>query len=146
MKKLLTFIPIAVLISSFVTNISCTRGPTNEQILDNIANLVASTRGLAKLSDIEYEFITSEDLRQQLIEQFDIENSRQEMEEDEDLLQILGLLDEDDDLYDILLNLYTEQIAGYYDIEMERIYVISNGGSLSVSEKFTVVVWSSLTV
>ncbi len=137
MKKLLTYIIVASVICGSTGNISCTCSRSNEYILDDIASWVASTRGLAKLSDIEYEFITTDDLRQHLLEQFDFENSQQEMEDDEDLLQILGFLDEDDDLYTILLDLYTEQIAGYYDIETKKLYVISNGGSLSVSDKIT---------
>ena len=76
MKKLLTFIAISVLISSFISNMSCICSRTSEQTLDEIASWVASTRQLAILSDIEYEFVTTDDRRQQLIDQFDIENNR----------------------------------------------------------------------
>jgi len=137
MKKPLAIIIAAVLIISFFSNMSCSCSRTREKDLDNIISWVVSNRQLAALNNIEYEFITTADLRQKLTDDFDDENSKQVLETNQELLVMLGLIEDDDDLHSIYLDLYTEQIAGYYDPETKKLYVIGDNATLSPSDKMT---------
>ncbi|MFC1998603.1 hypothetical protein ACFLVR_03040 [Chloroflexota bacterium] len=137
MKKLFAISIAAVLIINFFSNVSCICYRTKEQVLDDIISWVVDNRQLAALNDIEYEFIATADLRQKLTDDFEDENSRQVLETNQELLEMLGLIEDDDDLYSIYLDLYTEQIAGYYDPAAKKIYVISDEGPLKVSDMMT---------
>ena len=110
---------------------------SKEQVLDGIVDWVVANRQLEKISDIEYEFISSEVLRQQLLDSFNDENSLQGFQTDGELLILLGLIAPEDDLYTIMLDLYTEQVAGFYDSETKKLYVVSDNPTLSVMEMVT---------
>ena len=120
-------------------SINCTPKPSTEKVLDELLDWVATTRGLEKPADLEHVFISSEELHQQLLDDFEGENTQEELITNQELLVLLGLMEEDINLYATLLDLYTEQIAGYYDYEAKKLYVISDKPTLSVKDKVTFV-------
>jgi len=118
---------------------SCAPSRSTEEVLDDLFDWVAATRGLKKPADLEHVFITSEELHQKLLADFEGENTQEELAINEELLVLLGLMKSDVDLYNTLLDLYTEQIAGYYDYEVKKLYVISDKPTLNVKDKVTFV-------
>ena len=137
-RMLIIMAGFALVLSASVST-SCTCAPSTEDVLDALLDWVATTRGLEKPANLDYEFITSDQLNQKLLDDFEGENTQEELTTNQELLVLLGLIEEDVDLYTMLLDLYTEQIAGYYDYEAKKLYVINDKSTLSVKDKVTFV-------
>ncbi|MBK5187696.1 MAG: hypothetical protein JJD97_05585 [Gemmatimonadaceae bacterium] len=67
---------------------------------------------------------TKEQVHQFLVKQFEDERSQSDLTAQQILLQRLGLVSEHFDLRALMLDLYTEQIVGFYDPESKVLYVI----------------------
>ncbi|MEX1271757.1 MAG: hypothetical protein WEB55_04815, partial [Acidimicrobiia bacterium] len=93
-------------------------------------------RGLAFLQPPMIVVVSEDELEARVREsvQEDIEN----LGADEALLKLLGLLEQDIDLLELYLDLYGEQVAGYYDGETGEL-VVPAGDSLSELQKATLV-------
>ena len=88
------------------------------QILDRVSDI----RGLEPLAAIHPMFMTREQMVATLRE--DLDESREDILDSQALMRLLGLVPEDGDLYQMLLDLYSEQVIGFYDPETEELYVI----------------------
>jgi hypothetical protein len=106
-----------------------------EALLDQIEAEVSQLRELSFLEEVDCQFITRDVLREWLLEDFaeDIE----EVNITQELFVFLGLMGEGQNLYDILLDLYSEQIIGFYDYELDELYVISDVVEPGPLEKVT---------
>ena len=67
---------------------------------------------------------TKEQVRAFLVKQFEDERSQTDLAAQQTLLRRLGLVAEDFDLRALMLELYTEQIVGFYDPETKVLYVV----------------------
>lgn len=109
------------------------------EMRQQIGELIVVTedvRGLTFLQPPTIVVVTEDELEARVREsvQEDIEN----LGADEALLKLLGLLDQDIDLLELYLDLYGEQVAGYYDGETGEL-VVPAGDSLSELQKATLV-------
>ncbi|MBM3132205.1 MAG: hypothetical protein FJZ95_04130, partial [Chloroflexi bacterium] len=102
--------------------------------LDEIASKVAKLRGLNPKTEVKYEFITSDDLQTRLLDLAEEELSPEEMQTEQEVLVLLDLLEEGQDLRSILLDLYAEQIMGFYDDETGELFVVSDKTELGPME------------
>lgn len=98
---------------------------TIEKELDRLTLEVSTLRGLSLTEKVEREFMSREQLRAYLEQHLAEEYPEEEAEADALLMALLGLLEPDTDLYQLLLDLYTEQIAGFYDPKTGRMYLIA---------------------
>ena len=92
--------------------------------LDLTQERTIEIRRLIPQRPIEWEFITRDQLRSNLIEL--LEEDREEILLDQKLFQVLRLIGPEVVLYDIWLELLSESVAGYYHLEEERLYVITD--------------------
>ena len=93
-------------------------GPNPETLLeeaDRIADEIETFRGLGPLRPIDKDIKDREQLRQSLTEHFSDDRSARAMAREAKVFQKLGLLPADLDYRQLILDLYTEQIAGFYD-------------------------------
>ncbi|MBA2363764.1 MAG: hypothetical protein H0V86_09565 [Chloroflexia bacterium] len=104
---------------------------------DRIAEDASEIRGLGIREDIREDYLTREQLRERLQKQLDEEFKPADAEADERALSAFGLIPENLDLRKLYLDLYTEQIAGFYDTETENMYVISTGKRLNALGELT---------
>jgi len=107
---------------------------------DEITEEVANMRGLEILSPIEVTPKSREQLGQELKEDLDADYPVDERIADERELIAFGLMDPDVDLGQLIVDLYTEQVAGYYDPATGEMVVIRNPASaeeLTPSEHVT---------
>lgn len=81
-------------------------------------------RRLVPKRPIEWEFISRDQLRSNLMDI--LEEDRDDILDDQKLYQALRLIGPDDVLYDIWLDVLSESVAGYYHLEEEKLYVISD--------------------
>ncbi|MBI2856065.1 MAG: hypothetical protein HYX93_04385 [Chloroflexi bacterium] len=93
-----------------------------ESAFRDILERVTEIRGLEPLEDIIPRFMTRDQLMDVLIE--DLDDQRDDILKSQRLLKVLDLIPQDADLLQMLLDLYTEQVLGFYDTETRELYVI----------------------
>lgn len=94
--------------------------------LEDIQGQVSRIRGLEQPDSISIAMLTSEQLRRKVEDDFLADYNEADVEDDVRVLSAFGLLESDYDLYNLYLELYTEQIAGYYDIDKDEMYVVQD--------------------
>lgn len=104
--------------------------PETQASIDTIEAQVAQMRDLDPATDIERELVIESELgalvQESLLEEYTPEDAH------DDVLWYctLGFMSCDSDLYALNIALLTEQVAGFYDIDIDKMYVLSAGGSL----------------
>ncbi len=111
--------------------------PADEELMNTVESQVEALRGLRPLRPVERVLMTQAQLRARILEDFEEESSPEEIRDYTLTLAAFDLVDPDIDLYDLLVRLYTEQIAGFYDPETEQIYVIADTGLMGQLERLT---------
>lgn len=89
-----------------------------EQLTEQIVSLIAKTeevRGLPFLVNPTVTILTPDELAVRVRSDIEEEIDSEELAIESRVLQLLGLLSPDDDLEAMLLDLYSEQVAGFYD-------------------------------
>jgi len=108
-----------------------------ESLMEMVEDQVAQIRGLEFQTPVTFTLLTSEELRQNIEEDFSEEWSIEEAADSVITLAAFDLIDPDFDLYNLYLDLYSEQIAGYYDPEEKTMYVIAGDEAINVSQRLT---------
>ena len=95
-----------------------------------VAERVEALRGLRFRTAPEPETVTPEQTRREGLESFDEGYPAEVRAADEDILALLGVVPADIDLREITEEIYTSQVAGYYDPERKRLRVVegTSGG------------------
>jgi hypothetical protein len=96
--------------------------------MDEIERHVVEIRGLEPLEPVARYLLSPEQLRQRVLDDFLSDYSAEEAQDDAIELAAFGLLNKDYDLYQLFLDLYSEQIAGFYDDDDKAMYVIQADG------------------
>lgn len=104
--------------------------------MEEIERQVSALRGLPLLQPVQRRLMNGEELRRHVEEDFLQDYSAEEAAEDALILSVFGLLEKDYDLLDLYLELYSEQIAGFYDSETKEMYVVQ-GESFGGMERST---------
>ena len=107
-----------------------------EQQMDEIQTQVSELRGLPSTGPVSRALLTSDELRQHVLDDFLKDYTPEEAQNDAISLAAFGLLQSDFDLHSFLLELYSEQIAGFYDHETKEMFVVQ-GESFQGSERLT---------
>ncbi|MBT8492876.1 MAG: hypothetical protein KJO07_07425 [Deltaproteobacteria bacterium] len=135
---------IAVLVCALV---ALTAGPQasadkrQDQLLasaDRVAKKVAKLRGLRIKRKIQRGVMTKPQLKKRLLKRVRQEYSPTELAAEELLLKRFGLLDPKQDYLALVIDLLTDQIAGFYDPWDKQLYIASfmaaDGGALMAHE------------
>jgi hypothetical protein len=96
--------------------------------MDEIQKEVIDLRELQPNQPVERELLTPEQLRQRVIEDFLKDYSKEEARNDAISLAAFGLLTPNFDLYDLHVDLLSEQVAGFYDDETKKMYIVQGEG------------------
>ena len=102
--------------------------PQIQAAMDQIQSQVAQLRGLKTTQPVERRLITTSDLRTLVQSDFLKNYSKSQAEDDARVYALLGLVQPHFDLWDLYLNLYTEQVAGFYDDEKKVMFVVQGAG------------------
>jgi hypothetical protein len=102
---------------------------------ETIQGQVSTVRGLYPTGSLERELLAPEDIRRNVEEDFLADYTPEEAADDVRVLAAFGLLDPGFDLLAFYLDFYEEQVAGYYDTEIERMYVV--GAQWGGAERLT---------
>ena len=104
--------------------------------MEDIQRQVSELRGLQPVREVEQTIFTPQELEAYVIDLFAEDYGPEQAQIDLWVLSAFGLLEPDFDLYPFLLDLYSEQIAGFYDSEKEQM-VIVQGGDFGGPERMT---------
>lgn len=85
---------------------------------------VETLRGLNASSPVERTLLTPQQLRQNVIDELFADYTDQDALNDAFVLSLFGLLERDFPLHAFYIDLYSEGIAGYFDDESQRMYVL----------------------
>ena len=120
--------------------------PVSENLNDVSANLdqeltqlqqeVISIRQLRPYETIYRNTLTSEELRERINNDFFADYTDEDLHRDTVVYSLLGVIEPDFDLYDFIVDLYSEQIAGFYDDETKEMVVIQ-GDNFGGPERMT---------
>jgi hypothetical protein len=103
--------------------------PTSvEQQMDQIQVEVMQIRGLTLNQPLIRDVLTPEQLQDRVVNEFFEDYTEEEAAQDAMVYHAWGLLDADFDLIGFFKELYTEQVAGYYDTETKEMYVVQGEG------------------
>jgi len=109
-----------------------------EQLIQEIAQQTAVVRGLPLLDEIDSEIIDREQLRENLLTIIEEDYGQEQADLDRDVLWLLRLIPERSlDYFALQIDLYTEQVAGYYHSETKQLVVIGEPGGLTADQKVT---------
>ena len=108
-------------------------------VIDELAAITEDIRGLDFLTSPTVVFVSDDELADRVRETIDEELDPDETVRDELLLKALGLLSPGVDLESLYTDLYAEQVAGYYDGEVQELVVPIGDGELSELQRLTLV-------
>lgn len=111
--------------------------PEVREQLPDLILAAQEIRELAFLQPPRIVVVSEEELELRLLSV--IEEQLEDLPADTALYRLLGLLDDEDDLEQLLLDLYQEQVAGFYDGETGEVVVPAQPGGLSVLQQSTLV-------
>ncbi len=121
-----------------------TAEPTGEETLspeirsqmDEIQQQVLQIRGKQLMNELQRDLMTPAELQDKVINDFFADYTEEDVISDMKVLSTLGLVDYGFDLRQFYLDLYSEQVAGYYDSETKEMYVIA-GDDFAGPERMT---------
>jgi len=101
-----------------------------------IESQVILLRGLEPTGPVDQQLLTTEALRLTVLNDLLEDYSREQADDDVRLLNLLGLLPAGFDLWELYADLYTEQLAGFYDAETREMYIVQ-GEAFQGPERLT---------
>lgn len=104
-----------------------TEAPGVDAQMDQIQADVEGIRGLEMNAALDRALMTTSELQEVVVNDFFKDYTDEEARQDSLVLSTLGLVEYGFDLLPFYKDLYTEQIAGFYDSEVKEMYVIADG-------------------
>ncbi len=133
-----TFAPTPVILPTVAVP---TPAPTPEpsgslaEMLDEIERRVSEMREIYAFVDVDREFIAKDELRSRLLDDF--EEDRDEVLQAQELYATLGILDEDVNLIELLVELYSEAVLGFFDTDENKMYIVNDDTDFSPADALT---------
>jgi len=100
--------------------------PEIREEMEQIETEVVLLRGLQPTGPVERGLLSGAELRQYVLDDFLIDYTQEEARDDALVLALFGLLEADYDLFNLYLDLYSENIAGFYDDEIRQMFVVQD--------------------
>jgi len=94
--------------------------------MEQIETEVILLRGLQPTGPVDRGLLSGAELRQYVLDDFLIDYTQDEARDDALVLALFGLLEADYDLFNLYLDLYSENIAGFYDDEIKQMFVVQD--------------------
>jgi hypothetical protein len=105
--------------------------PIDSDVLEQMGEIeaqVTQLRGWNSSGPVERALLTTDELYQYVLDDFFADYTEEDAADDAFVLSMFGLLESDFDLYNFYLDLYSEQIAGFYDDEVKKMFVVQEAG------------------
>jgi hypothetical protein len=109
--------------------------PATRAVMDMVEINVAELRGLAPQTPVTRTLYTRQELEAYLIRDLEEEMSPEEARHTVIEMAAFELLPLGTDLWELLVGLYTEQVAGFYDSETDSFVVVEDDGTFGALDK-----------
>ncbi len=103
--------------------------------LDDVERRASGIRERFAFLDVDREFIDQAELRERLSE--NLEENREDIALADGIYKTLGILDAEDDLFELLVNLYSGSVLGFFDTDEDKIYIVDGGDDVSARDILT---------
>ena len=103
--------------------------------LDDVQLRASRLRERFAFLDVDREFIDQAELRERLSDS--LEENREDIDLAQGIYTTLGILDAETDLFELLVNLYSGSVLGFFDSDEDKIYVVDNDDDLSPRDVLT---------
>ena len=110
------------------TDIPTELDPAIAASMDEIEEQVSQLRGLAIKTSVPRQLMTREELNRVVVDEFLQDYTTEDEQKDIAVMHLFGFLPADFELREFYLDMYTEQIAGYYDIKQKEMFIVSDTG------------------
>ncbi len=98
-------------------------------VMDEIEAEVSALRGLEETSPISRTFMTRQELADYMAQELEEEYPPEEVEADVRVLAAFDFVPEDYDLLGLMVSLYSSQVVGFYDDEVDTLYVVTDNAA-----------------
>lgn len=116
-------------------------GPVDPEALaaemDAIEQQVIEMRGLQPTGPVDRKFMTVEEVKQRTLDDFNEDTTPEEWADYTHTMVAYGMVPPEIDLYNLLLRLYSEGVAGFYDPDTGELVIVSGSGTLNAYEQVT---------
>jgi hypothetical protein len=109
----------------------------NADLYAQIEQQVTQLRGITATKPVERGVFDKPGLCAYITSSFEKDNPTALVDGTEGLFKALGLMPQDASLRDLYIELLTSQVAGLYDDETKKMYVVSSTGEIGPTEKIT---------
>ncbi len=96
------------------------------KMANQIQGKVETLRGLKFSRNVPKGIQTRQQLRKTMREEFERSMPKDQLQDYQQMLAKVGLIPGDLDLGKLMINIYTEAVAGFYDPRTQRLYLIAN--------------------
>ncbi len=117
--------------------LSLAQGSSVNQVIEQVKLETERIRGLKEKSPIQVKFLNRDELKKKLLEDYDKDYPPEERQADESMMKLLGFLEENQNLTEIMIDILTEEIAGFYDTDEKTLTLISGVQRMDVTDKVT---------
>jgi hypothetical protein len=109
----------------------------NASLYAEIEAQVTQLRGITATKPVERGVFDKPGLCAYITSAFEKDNPAQLVNDTEALFKALALMPQDESLRDLYIELLTSQVAGLYDDETKKMYVVTSTGEIGPAEKIT---------
>lgn len=109
------------------------------ETIDELAEVTEEIRGLEFLREPVVTIVSEAELAERIAALISEELDPDETARDEQVYKLLGILEPDTDLAEMFIELYSEQVAGYYDGDTEEMVVPATDEGFTPLQQMTVV-------
>jgi hypothetical protein len=109
----------------------------NADLYAEIEAQVTQLRGITATKPVERGVFDKPGLCAYITSSFEKDNPAELVRDTEALYKALALMPQDESLRDLYIELLTSQVAGLYDDETKKMYVVSSTGEIGPAEKIT---------
>ena len=109
----------------------------NASLYEEIEAQVTRLRGITATKPVERGVFDKPGLCAYITSSFEKDNPAQLVSDTESLFKALALMPQDESLRDLYIELLTSQVAGLYDDETKKMYVVTSTGEIGPAEKVT---------
>ncbi|MGQ9705368.1 MAG: hypothetical protein ACUVS1_12520 [Actinomycetota bacterium] len=133
--RLRILLPV-VLVLSLLWGTLAAPAQVDRSAIEAILEQMEGIRGLDADSGVPVDYLSQDQLREKMIQDFEEENPKEEIRTASEIMVMLGFIDPGLDLYKLYIDLYTEQIAGFYDPEENRMFLISEEQRMGPMDRY----------
>ncbi|MBC7253205.1 MAG: hypothetical protein H5T72_04460 [Actinobacteria bacterium] len=133
--RLRILLPVALVLSLLAGTLAAP-AQVDRSAIEEVLEQVKGIRGLNADSGVPVDYLSQDQLRERMIQDFEEENPEEEIRTASEIMVMLGFIDPELDLYGLYIDLYTEQIAGFYDAEENRMFLISEEQRMGPMDRY----------